>query len=468
MVRYKEETFLAKPGYWEPFVSWAASFCLRGKKPWVNEYFNKTPKGRLVYLLEKVVIIDMGGGEPQLLARKVREFKVYCEIVPCDISREKLLGTAPKALILSGNSSSDQNKTAARTAVDFHCLGLPVLEVSAAPSDDQKLRDFLYNTCGLSGSWTMKSFVESSIAEIREKAGPHGKAICGLSGGIDSAVAALLVHRAIGDRLTCIFVDHGLLRKGEKEQVIATFREEFNMKLVAVDAGSEFLALLQGVTDPEEKRKIIGNHFIRVFEREADKIKGVTYLVQGTIYPDIIESGTASAAVIKSHHNVGGLPDDMKLSLIEPLKYLFKDEVRLAALELGLPEDVVWRHPFPGPGLAVRVLGEVTPEKVSILQEADAIVIEEIKKAGLYRKIWQAFAVLPDILSVGIKNNKRVYAHTIVLRSVTSQDAMTAACYPIPYEVLEIISTRLTTEIPEVTRFVYDLTPKPPGTIEWE
>ena len=314
----------------------------------------------------------------------------------------------------------------------------------------------------------IKSFIEESIAEIREATGSRGKAVCGLSGGIDSAVAALLVHRAIGSRLTCIFVDHGLMRKGEKEQVLETYRGKFNMELIAVDAGAEFLALLKGVIDPEKKRKIIGNHFIRVFEREAEKIGGTEYLVQGTLYPDIIESGTASSAVIKSHHNVGGLPEDMKLSLIEPLKYLYKDEVRQVALELGLPEDVVWRHPFPGPGLAVRILGEITPEKIKILQEADHIVIEEIKKAGLYRDIWQAFAVLPNILSVGIKNNSRIYAHTIILRAVTSRDAMTAEWYPMPYDVLSKISDRVVNEIPEVNRFVYDLTPKPPGTIEWE
>ena len=314
----------------------------------------------------------------------------------------------------------------------------------------------------------MENFIEGSINEIREKVGTEARLVCGLSGGIDSSVAAVLVHRAVGSRLTCIFVDHGLLRKGEKEQVVRTFREKFKMELVAVDAGYEFLGLLSGVTDPEEKRKIIGKHFIRVFEREADKIGGISFLVQGTLYPDIIESGTATAAVIKSHHNVGGLPEDMKLSLIEPLKYLFKDEVRRLALELGLPEEIVWRHPFPGPGLAVRILGEVTPEKVKILQEADAIIIEEIKKAGLYREIWQAFAVLPNILSVGVKGDCRTYAHTIVLRAVTSQDAMTADWYRMPYDVLERISNRLVNEIPQVNRFVYDMTTKPPATIEWE
>lgn len=314
----------------------------------------------------------------------------------------------------------------------------------------------------------MEKFVEKSIKEIRKIVGSEGQAVCGLSGGLDSSVAAVLVHRAIGPRLTCIFVDNGLLRKGEREQVTKTFGDKFQMKLIAVDARDEFLDRLQGVSDPEEKRKIIGNHFIRVFEREAEKIGDIKYLVQGTLYPDIIESGTAGAPVIKSHHNVGGLPGDMKLSLLEPLKSLYKDEARKVALELDLPEEIVWRHPFPGPGLAVRILGGVTREKVAILQEADAIFIEEIRKAGLYREIWQAFAVLPNIRSVGVKEGKRLYGHTVALRAVTSRDAMTADWYRMPYEVLERISGRLAEEIPEINRIVYDISTKPPSTIEFE
>ncbi|MGI6318884.1 MAG: glutamine-hydrolyzing GMP synthase [Firmicutes bacterium] len=336
------------------------------------------------------------------------------------------------------------------------------------PQGDLLLKNFLEGICSLSGNWTMENFVKNSIMEIREKAGPDARAVCGLSGGIDSSVAAVLVHRALGERLTCIFVDHGLLRKGEKEQVLSLFSGGFKMKIIAVDVADEMLGLLRGVIDPEQKRKIIGNHFIRVFEREAEKLGRTEFLVQGTLYPDIIESSTATGAVIKSHHNVGGLPEDMRFSLIEPLKYLFKDEVRQVAAELGLPEEMVWRHPFPGPGLAVRVLGEVTPEKIAIVREADHIIVEEIKKAGLYRDIWQAFAVLPGIYSVGVKGDCRTYAHTIVLRAVTSQDGMTAEWYPIPYEVLRTISTRLVNEIPAVNRFVYDLTSKPPSTIEWE
>jgi len=509
--------------------------------------------------LEKVVIVDFGGQYTQLIARRIRELKVYCEIMPYNVSLEELVEAGPSALIFSGGSASVYDRGAPCCDQGFYRMGIPLLgicygmqlmakdlggevmrarhqeygrtfltcreqsplleglgkrfeawmshgdqvmklpagfkviaasenspisamadekrkffglqfhpEVVHTPQGQQILSNFLYRVCGFSGDWTMENFIEGSIKDIRQKVGEEGKVVCGLSGGIDSSVAAVLVHQAIGSRLTCIFVDHGLLRKGEKEQVVKTFREKFQMELIAVEAGSEFLALLQGVTDPEEKRKIIGNHFIRVFEREAEKIGRIEYLVQGTLYPDIIESGTATASVIKSHHNVGGLPDDMKLSLIEPLKYLFKDEVRRVAQELGLPEDIVWRHPFPGPGMAVRILGEVTPEKVEILQEADDIIIEEIKKAGLYREIWQAFAVLPNILSVGVKGDCRTYAHTVVLRAVTSQDAMTADWYRMPYEVLENISNRLVNEIPQVNRFVYDITTKPPATIEWE
>jgi GMP synthase (glutamine-hydrolysing) len=276
------------------------------------------------------------------------------------------------------------------------------------------------------------------------------------------------VHKAIGDRLTCVFVDHGLLRKNEAEQVMETFTGQFNMKVLKVDAQEEFLGQLAGISDPEQKRKIIGTEFIRVFEREAAKIARIDYLVQGTLYTDVIESGTATAAVIKSHHNVGGLPEDMKFKLIEPLNHLFKDEVRRVGEELGMPEDVVWRHPFPGPGLAIRVLGEITRDKLAILQEADAIVIEEIKKAGLYREIWQAFAVLPDIRSVGVMGDSRTYAYTIALRAVTSHDGMTADWYRFPLDVLARISNRVVNEVPHVNRMVYDITSKPPSTIEWE
>lgn len=347
-------------------------------------------------------------------------------------------------------------------AVQFHP------EVIHTPAGMDMLRNFLFKVAGLSGNWTMESFIERSVREIRAMTEGKGQVVCALSGGVDSSVAATLVHRAVGDRLTCIFVDHGLLRKNEANQVMQTFGEKFKMKVIHVDASENFLSKLKGVTDPERKRKIIGEEFIRVFEREAAKIGKIDFLVQGTLYTDVIESGTATAAVIKSHHNVGGLPKDMKFKLIEPLNHLFKDEVRKVGEELGLPADIVWRHPFPGPGLAIRVLGEVTREKLEILREADAIVVEEIKKAGLYDEIWQAFAVLPDIRSVGVMGDARTYAYTVALRAVTSQDGMTADWYRFPYEVLSKISNRVVNEVPHVNRFVYDVTSKPPATIEWE
>lgn len=313
----------------------------------------------------------------------------------------------------------------------------------------------------------MASFKETAIAEIRREVG-NGQVLCALSGGVDSSVAAVLVHQAVGDRLMCVFVDHGLLRKGEAEEVRRIFQDKFRIKLLHVDAGERFLRRLKGVEDPEMKRKIIGEEFIRVFEEEASRLGRIDYLVQGTLYPDVVESGTATAAVIKSHHNVGGLPEDMRFKLIEPLRWLFKDEVRVLGEELGLPEEIVWRQPFPGPGLAVRILGPVTPEKLRILREADAIVIEEIRKAGLYRKIWQSFAVLPPMRSVGVMGDERTYAYAVVVRAVDSRDGMTADWVRLPYEVLEAVSSRLVSEIKEVNRVVYDITSKPPATIEWE
>jgi GMP synthase (glutamine-hydrolysing) len=289
-----------------------------------------------------------------------------------------------------------------------------------------------------------------------------------LSGGVDSSVAAVLVHRAVGDNLTCVFVNHGLLRKGEAEQVLATFREQFNINLVYVDAAQRFLSKLAGITDPELKRKIIGTEFIRVFEEESAKLGQIDYLVQGTLYPDVVESGTATAAVIKSHHNVGGLPEDMRFELVEPLRWLFKDEVRILGGELGLPGDVVWRQPFPGPGLAVRIIGEITEEKIRVLREADAVVTGEIAAAGLDREIWQYFAVLPGLRSVGVMGDERTYAYTIAIRAVHSHDGMTADWVRIPYDVLGKISNRMVNEIKDVNRVVYDITSKPPSTIEWE
>ncbi len=344
-------------------------------------------------------------------------------------------------------------------------------EVVHTPRGKEILERFLFDVCGCRPTWTMASVIEEQVDAIREQVGSNGVA-CALSGGVDSSVAAALVHKAIGDQLTCVFVDTGLLRKDEAEQVEETFRRQFRVDLVHVEGAERFVGRLEGVTDPEEKRKLIGETFIRVFEQVArDELAGARYLVQGTLYPDVIESGgsgEAGAATIKSHHNVGGLPADMDFELIEPLRNLFKDEVRAVGEELGLPEDIVWRQPFPGPGLAVRIIGEVTPERLEILREADAVVREELRAAGLEREIWQAFAVLPAVRAVGVMGDERTYAYPVVIRAVTSDDAMTADWARLPDDLLQRMATRLINEVPGVNRVAYDITSKPPGTIEWE
>jgi GMP synthase (glutamine-hydrolysing) len=339
-------------------------------------------------------------------------------------------------------------------------------EVEHTPFGRQLLQNFLYGICGFGGDWTMGRFIDEQVAAIRAKVG-NDRVVAGLSGGVDSSVAATLTHRAVGSQLTCIFVDHGLLRKGEAQQVVDTFRG-LGFNLVAVDESELFLGKLAGVTDPERKRRIIGEQFIRTFEREAQRVGGARFLVQGTVYPDVIESGTRTAAKIKTHHNVGGLPEDMQFELIEPLRLLFKDEVRQVGTDLGLPEAIVWRQPFPGPGLGVRVLGEVTREKLGMLREADAILREELRRAGLERQIWQSFAVLPDVRSVGVMGDGRTYGHLVVLRAVDSTDAMTADWSRIPADLLAAISSRIVNEVEGVNRVAYDITSKPPATIEWE
>jgi len=339
-------------------------------------------------------------------------------------------------------------------------------EVSHTDQGRRILEGFLFGICKANPTWTMSSFIESSIEEIRRKV--KGPVISALSGGVDSSVSTVLVHRAVGDNLTPIFVDHGLLRKGESSQVIHTFKDRLGMRLVHVDARERFLRHLEGVTDPEAKRKIIGEQFIRVFEEEARKIGGARYLVQGTLYPDVIESGTATAALIKTHHNVGGLPENMELELVEPLRDLFKDEVRALGTELGLPDEIVWRQPFPGPGLAVRIIGSVTPESLELVRAADAIVQEEVAGAGLGRTTWQFFAVLTGLKSVGVMGDDRTYANTVAVRAVTSEDAMTADWARLPLDLLARISSRIVGEVPGVNRVVYDITSKPPATIEWE
>ena len=346
-------------------------------------------------------------------------------------------------------------------AVQFHP------EVAHTPRGQEVLKHFLYDVCECLPRWTMTSIVEQAVETIRKQVGKE-KVICGLSGGVDSAVAAALVHKAVGDQLTCVFVDTGLMRAGEAEQVEDTFQRQFKVDLVHVKAADRFLEALDGVDDPELKRKAIGSTFIRVFEEVAADFEDARFLVQGTLYPDIIESGTKDAARIKSHHNVGGLPDDMQFELVEPLRNLFKDEVRAVGEELGLPEEIVWRQPFPGPGLAVRIVGTVTPDRLEILRQADAIVIEEIKRAGVYSDLWQSFAVLLAIRTVGVMGDERTYAYPVVVRAVVSDDAMTADWARLPYDVLEAISSRIIAEVPGVNRVALDITSKPPGTIEWE
>ncbi len=510
---------------------------------------------------EAVIVIDFGSQYSLLIARRVRECQVYCELVPHDAPWEKIAPLNPRGFILSGGPRSVYESNAplapsyiyeSRLPVLGICYGMGVIarqlggkvapgtkreyghavlhlssldsplfadlpestpvwmshgdkieemppgfaalaytenspvavmgngdgvfglqfhpEVVHTPEGKTILRNFVYRICGCKGNWTMGSFINESITRIKENVG-GGKVICALSGGVDSAVVATLIHRAIGDQLTCIFVNNGLLRREEVERTLKVFQQNLGMNIRYVDASERFLARLKGVIDPEIKRKAIGEEFIHVFEEEAKKVGKVDFLAQGTLYPDVIESTSSVSNVsakIKTHHNVGGLPARMTLKLLEPLRYLFKDEVRLVGLELGMPEEMVWRQPFPGPGLAIRIIGEVTREKLEVLRSADFILMNEIKKARLYRQLWQSFAILPDIHSVGVMGDYRTYGHVIAIRAVTSEDAMTADWARMPYDVLSRISNRIVNEVPEVNRVVFDITSKPPSTIESE
>ncbi len=432
---------------------------------------------------DMVVILDLGSEESARVAREVRSLGVYSEIHPHDITMQQLsaLGNV-RALILNGGPNRMLAGEAVAPLPEVLACGLPMLaidfdgapaarHIDALPADEQAgtalLHGFLFDECHVRGEWDMESFIAAQVEHIRRQVGGR-KVLLALSGGVDSSVVAALLLKAIGPQLTCVHVNHGLLRKGEPEQVVRVFRDNLGANLVYVDAQERFLSKLAGVADPEQKRRIIGAEFIRVFEEEARKLDGIEFLAQGTIYPDIIESGTKTNKVVKSHHNVGGLPDDLKFELVEPVRQLFKDEVRACGAALGLPYDMVYRQPFPGPGLGVRCLGAITRPRLEALRESDAILREEFAAAGLDKKVWQYFTIVPDMKSVGVRGNARCEEWPAIIRAVNTVDAMTAEIEEIPYDVLHRVTKRIITEVPGINRVCYDLTPKPTGTIEWE
>lgn len=413
---------------------------------------------------ELLLILDFGAHNNQNVAKIAREANVFCEVLPYNTKPERLHQLGPKGIVFIGEEEATE-ADAGQTAEHVKNSGIPVLELGNQKTEEE-VREFLFTVCGFTGNWTTEAFIEDMVEQIRRQVGDK-KVLCALSGGVDSSVCAALVHKAVGDQLTCMFVNHGLMRKGEPEMVADIFGKQFNMKLISIDAVDRFLDKLAGVDDPERKRKIIGEEFIRVFEEESAKLGRMDFLVQGTIYPDIIES-VSSKGVVKSHHNVGGLPEDIDFELVEPLKWLFKDEVRKVGEALGLPHEQVWRQPFPGPGLGVRVVGAITREKVEYVRESDAILREEVKNAGLEQSIWQYFTVCPGCRSVGVKDGKRTYEEAIALRAILSSDAMTADVAELPWPLLNKIACRIVAEVDGVNRVMYDITPKPPATIEWE
>ncbi len=432
---------------------------------------------------DMILILDLGSDENTVLARMIRDLGVYSEIKPHDITEEELAKLDNvKGIILNGGPLNIVDGKAIEVRDFIYDAGVPVLAVNYAaakgercldqwPAEEEAMRavvnSFLFDTCHAEANWNMKNFVADQIELIRRQVGDK-KVLLALSGGVDSSVVAALLIKAIGKQLVCVHVNHGLMRKGESESVIEVFRNQMDANLIYVDASERFLTKLEGITDPEQKRKIIGAEFIRVFEEEARKLEGIDFLAQGTIYPDIVESGTKTAKVVKSHHNVGGLPEDMNFELVEPLYYLFKDEVRACGLELGLPHDMVFRQPFPGPGLGVRCLGAITRERLEAVRESDAILREEFAKAGLDKKVWQYFTIVPDFKSVGVKNNARCFEYPVIIRAVNTIDAMTASIEQIDWPVLAKITDRILKEVKNVNRVCYDLSPKPCATIEWE